>query len=148
MMVFVPFTENDFEIATSYLSIADADGIINAQHNSDTWQAFDVPTKELILMQASMAIDGALMYEGAKTSTAQVLKFPRNELLTLPNNIKFATAITALKYSNSDIFKNVKREKIAKHEYEYFAKESIDDDVLVFLKPLRATTVKIVAGNL
>jgi len=139
-MIFVPHTETDYEIANSYLSVADADDIIVKQSNSEDWQGFDNPTNEMLLIQSSLAVDGALMYAGAKTSENQLLKFPRNELLTLPANIKFATALTALKYSNDDIFKNIKREKISKHETEFFAKGEIDDDVLAFLKPLRATT--------
>ena len=146
-MIFVPHTETDYEIANSYLSVADADDIIVKQSNSEDWQGFDNPTKEMLLIQSSLAVDGALMYAGAKTSENQLLKFPRNELLTLPANIKFATALTALKYSNDDIFKNIKREKISKHETEFFAKGEIDDDVLAFLKPLRATTIKMKAGN-
>ena len=146
-MIFVPHTETDYEIANSYLSVADADDIINKQNNSENWQGLDNPTKEMLLMQSSLAVDGAFMYAGARTSSNQLLKYPRNELLTLPTNIKFATALTALKYSNDDIFKNIKKEKISKHETEFFAKGEIDDDVLAFLKPLRATTVKIKAGN-
>ena len=146
-MLFVPHTTDDYEIANSYLNVADADDIIAKQSNSSVWQALDTPTKEMLLMQSSLAVDGALMYAGAKTSSNQLLKFPRNELLTLPRNILFATALTALKYSNDDIFKNIKREQIGKHETEFFAKVSIDDDVLVFLKPLKATTLKLQAGN-
>lgn len=145
--VFVPHTEVDYEIANSYLSIADADAIISKQRNSAKWQGFNDETKEMLLMQSSIAIDGALMYQGAKTSEAQVLKFPRDEALALPRTIGFATAITALLFSNDDIFKNISREKIGKHETEYFAGKEIDDSVLVYLKPLKATTVKLKLGN-
>lgn len=146
-MLFVPHTENDYEIANSYLNVADADDIIIKQSNSSAWQALATETKEMLLMQSSLAVDGALMYAGAKTLDTQLLKFPRNELLTLPRNILFATAMTALSYSNDDIFKNIKREKIAKHETEYFAKSTISDDILAFLNPLRATTLKIQSSN-
>lgn len=146
-MIFVQYTETDYEIANSYLSVADADDIINKQNNSDAWQAFDEPTKQMMLMQASLAIDGAMMYAGAKTSSNQILKFPRNETLTLPQNIKFATAMMVLRYSNDEAFKNIKREKISKHETEYFEKNTVDDDVLAFLRPLRANTIKIKTGN-
>lgn len=147
-MLFVPYTEEDYEIANSYLNVVDADDIINKQQNSSVWQAFDAPTKEMMLMQSSLAVDGALMYAGNKTSINQLLKFPRNESLVLPRNILFATAMTALKYSNDDVFKNIKREKIAKHETEFFEKNTtIDDDVLAFLRPLGATTQKLKASN-
>lgn len=146
-MLFVPFTAEDYEIANSYLSIADAGDIIGKQNNSDAWVDADEPTQQMLLMQASLAVDGALMYAGAKTSSNQILKFPRNDATTLPQNIKFATAITALRYSNDEAFKNIKREKISKHETEFFDKGTIDDDVLAFLRPLRATTIKIKTGN-
>lgn len=136
-MFFIPSTEIDFEIATSYLSVEDADSIILKQSNSDNWENATDEIKEMLLIQASYSVDGALEYKGAKTSTTQLLNFPRNGATVLPNNIKFATAITAMKISNDDIFKNIKVETIAKHTTEYFAKVEIDDDVLVFLKPLK-----------
>ena len=152
-MIFVPHTETDYEIANSYLSVADADDIINKQSNSEAWQGLDNPTKEMLLMQSSLAVDGALMYQGAKTSSNQVLKFPRNELLTLPQNIKFATAMMVLDYSNDDVFKNIKREKIAKHETEYFSNSdnltngAVSSGIIAFLIPLKAITMKIKASN-
>lgn len=136
-MFFIPSTEIDFEIATSYLSVEDADSIILKQSNSDNWENATDEIKEMLLIQASYSVDGALEYKGTKTSTTQLLNFPRNGATVLPNNIKFATAITAMKISNDDIFKNIKVETIAKHTTEYFAKVEIDDDVLVFLKPLK-----------
>lgn len=136
-MFFIPSTEIDFEIATSYLSVIDADGIILKQSNSENWQNATQEVKEMLLIQASYSVDGALEYKGTKTSLTQLLNFPRNGATVLPNNIKIATAITAMKISNDDIFKNIKVETIAKHTTEYFAKVEIDDDVLVFLKPLK-----------
>jgi len=147
MMIFVPHTETDYEIANSYLSVADADDIISKQNSSENWQGLDNPTKEMLLMQSSLAVDGAFMYAGAKTSSNQLLKYPRNGATSLPANIKFATALTALKYSNDDVFKNIKSEMIGKHLTVYFENKEIGDDVLAFLKPLKATTVKIKAGN-
>ena len=146
-MLFVPYTEADYEIANSYLSVLDADDIIAKQINSASWVALSTPFKQMLLIQASLAVDGALQYQYDKTSDAQVLKFPRNTLLTLPKNIIFATAITAMKYSNDDIFKGVSREKIAKHETEYFEDKGIADDVLVFLKPLQLRTIKLSISN-
>ena len=142
-MIFVPFTQENYEIANSYLSIADADDIILKQSNAENWEDATDEVKQMLLIQSSFAIDGALMYQGAKTSENQLLKYPRDGVYTLPQNIKFATALTALKFSNDDIFKNVKSEMIAKHMTVYFEKAEIDDDVLVFLKPLRATTIKV-----
>lgn len=142
-MTFVPHTEVDYDIANSYLSVADADDIILKQNNSAVWGSLDAPTKQMLLMQASISIDSALSYQGAKTLETQVLKFPRNGSLALPRNILFATAITALKYSNDDIFRGVSREKIAKHETDYFQGKEIDESVLVFLKPLKLRGLKL-----
>lgn len=153
MMLFVPHTELDYEIANSYLSVADADEIIAKQINSEAWVALDTPTKQMLLMQSSLAIDGALMYQGTKTSSNQILKFPRNELLTLPQNIKFATAMMCLDYSNDDVFKNIKREKISKHETEYFSNSdnltngAVNSGIIAFLTPLKAITMRIKGSN-
>ena len=90
-----------------------------------------------------MLLDGAVKYKGTKTSSTQLLEFPRNGETIIPNNIKFAVALTAMKISNDDIFKNIKVETIAKHTTEYFAKVEIDDEVMIFLKSLRATTIPV-----
>jgi len=142
-MIFIPFTETDYEIANSYLSVLDADAIILKQTNSENWNNATNDIRQMLLIQASYAVDGAITYKGTKTSSNQLLNYPRNGDMILPNNIKLATALTAMKISNDDIFKNIKSETIAKHTTEYFTKMEIDDDVLVFLKPLRATTIAV-----
>jgi hypothetical protein len=153
MMIFVPHTEADYEIANSYLDVADADEIIAKQSNSEAWVALDAPTKQMLLMQSSLAIDGALMYQYTKTSLNQILKFPRNTLLTLPQNIKFATAMMCLDYSNDEVFKNIKREKISKHETEYFSNSdnltngAVGSGIIAFLTPLKAITMRIKSSN-
>ena len=142
-MIFIPFTETNADIANSYLSVADADEIILKQTNSDNWNDATNETKQMLLIQASYAVDGAVKYKGTKTSSTQLLEFPRNGETIIPNNIKFAVALTAMKISNDDIFKNIKSETIAKHTTEYFAKVEIDDEVMIFLKSLRATTIPV-----
>lgn len=142
-MIFIPFTAEDAEIATSYLSLEDANKIISKQTNSDNWNDADDEVKKMLLMQSSYAVDGAVKYKGTKTSSTQLLEFPRNGETIIPNNIKFAVALTAMKISNDDIFKNIKVETIAKHTTEYFAKVEIDDEVMIFLKSLRATTIPV-----
>lgn len=152
-MIFVPHTELDYEIANSYLNVADADEIITKQSNSEAWVALDAPTKQMLLMQSSLAIDGALMYQYTKTSLNQILKFPRNTLLTLPQNIKFATAMMCLDYSNDEVFKNIKREIISKHETEYFSNSdnltngAVGSGIIAFLTPLKAITMRIKSSN-
>lgn len=149
MIIFVPYTEADIETANSYLNIADANQIIAKQRNNEAWQGLNDETKEMLLVQSSLAVDGAMMYQGEKTTETQLLKFPRCESYELPLQVKFATAMTSLLYSNDEIFKNIKREKIAKHETEYFGDKAtlIDSSVLPFLEPLRARTVKIKGAN-
>ena len=152
-MIFVPHTTDNYEIANSYLSVENADDIIDKQSNNENWQGLDNPAKEMLLMQSSLAIDGAMMYQDAKTSSNQILKFPRNELLALPQNIKFATAMMVLDYSNDEVFKNIKREKISKHETEFFSNSdnltngAVNSGIIAFLTPLKAITMKIKASN-
>ena len=153
MMIFVPHTEADYEIANSYLSVADADDIILKQSNREAWDILEDVEKQMLLMQSSLAVDGALMYQGAKTSSNQLLKFPRNESLVIPQNIKFAVAMMCLDYSNDEIFKNIKKEKIGKHETEFFSNSDnltngvVSGNIIAFLNPLRATTVKIKSSS-
>jgi uncharacterized protein YehS (DUF1456 family) len=142
-MIFIPFTETNADIANSYLSVADADEIILKQTNSDNWNDATNETKQMLLIQSSYSVDGAITYKGTKTSSTQLLNYPRDGNMTIPNNIILATALTAMKISNDDIFKNIKSETIAKHTTEYFAKVEIDDDIMVFLKPLRATIIPV-----
>jgi|LGOV01.1.fsa_nt_gb hypothetical protein len=152
-ILFVPHIEANNEIANSYLSVADADDIILKQSNSEEWGSLDEPTKQMLLMQSSLAVDGAMMYQGEKTSSNQILKFARDGLLALPQNIKFATAMMALDYSNGEVFKNIKREKISKHETEYFSNSdnltngAVNSGIIAFLTPLKAITIKIKNSN-
>lgn len=150
MIPFTAYTKEEFETATSYLSVEEADGIISNQNESETWNSYDIPTKQALLVQSSMAVDGAYNYQGVKVSNAQFLKFPRKELedeevsKVLPLTLKFAVTTLCLSYSNNRAFRNITRDEISKLAMEF--KEIEDDigaDVLVFLKPLKATTLKI-----
>lgn len=150
MIPFTAYTKEDFETATSYLSVEEADGIISNRNESETWNDYDVPTKEALLIQASLAVDGAYNYQGVKVSNAQFLKFPRKELgdeevsKVLPLTLKFAVTTLCLSYSNNKAFRNITREEISKLVMEFKEiKDDIGADVLVFLKPLKATTLKI-----
>jgi len=147
-MLFVPYTEVDFEIANSYLSIADADALIAGQNNNGVWSAYTDEVKQTMLMQSSLAVDGALMYKGSKTSSLQVLKFPRDGSYTLPPNIKFAVVFMCLKYSNDKAFKNITKETISKLSWEFKnVNDTIGADVLAYLKPLKATSIKVGASS-
>lgn len=143
-MIFVPYTEQDVDIANSYLSIQDADDIILKQQESEEWSNLSQSEKEVLLIQSSLSVDGAMQYQGAKTSPTQTLRFPVDGSYNLPRNITFATALLAMSISNDENFKNIKREKESKHEIEYFeSTQLVNNDILVFLKPLKMTTKKI-----
>lgn len=143
-MIFVPYTEEDIDIANSYLSVADADDIILKQQNNEEWNGLSEQEKQVLLIQSSLSVDGAMSYQGTRTSPAQTLRFPVDGNYVLPRNITFATALIAMGISNDETFKNIKREKESKHEIEYFQNaELVSNDILVFLKPLRQTTLKI-----
>lgn len=150
MIPFTAYTKDAYETATSYLSVEEADAIIVGQNESDTWQGYNNPIKEALLVQASLAVDGAYNYQGVKVSDAQFLKFPRKEVdseevsTVLPLTLKFAVTTLCLSYSNDRAFRNITKDGISKLAMEF--KEIDDDigaDVLVFLKPLKATTLKI-----
>lgn len=142
-MLYIPFTAENAEIATSYLSVEDADEIITKQVNSENWDGLTDEAKQILLVQSSFAVDGVMRYRGTKSSSAQLLEFPRNGETVIPINIKLAVSLTAMKVSNDDIFKNIKSETIAKHTTEYFEKVTIDDDVMIFLRALKATTIPV-----
>lgn len=142
-MLYIPFTAENAEIATSYLSVEDADEIITKQVNSENWNGLTDEAKQILLVQSSFAVDGVMRYRGTKSSSTQLLEFPRNGETVIPINIKLAVSLTAMKVSNDDIFKNIKSETIAKHTTEYFEKVTIDDDVMIFLRALKATTIPV-----
>lgn len=143
-MIFVPYTEQDIDIANSYLTVQDADNIILKQQESEEWSNLSQSEKEVLLIQSSLSVDGAMQYQGTKTSPTQTLRFPVDGSYVLPRNITFATALIAMSISNDENFKNIKREKESKHEVEYFeSTQLVSNDILVFLKPLRMTTLKI-----
>ena len=147
-MLFIPYTKENFEIANSYLSVEDADALIAGQNNNSVWNTYTDEVKQTMLIQSSLAVDGALMYQGSKTSPLQVLKFPRDGSYTIPPNIKFAVVFMCLKYSNDKAFKNITKETISKLSWEFKnANVAIGDDVLAYLKPLKATSVKVGASS-
>lgn len=155
-MIFIPYTEESFDTATSYLSVADADEIITGQRNTSIWSGYNADVKEVILNQSSVAVDGAMMYQGIKISASQLLKFPRMETTenvddaskVLPIGLKYAVATLCVQYSNDKAFKNITSETISKLNLSF--KEGTNDvgaEILTFLKPLKATSVKIGTGN-
>jgi len=155
-MIFIPYTEADYETATSYLSIADADDLISGQNNNTSWNGYADAVKQILLNQSSLAVDSAFMYQGVKISEAQMLKFPRMEygadsLLAskvLPNNVKFAVVMMCLQYSNDKAFKNITSETISKLSWSFANSESeVGSEIYTFLKPLQAKTVRLGTRN-
>lgn len=147
-MTFIPTTEDDYITATSYLSVTDADELINAQRNSEEWASLDIEIKKIFLNQSSLAVDGVYSYQGLQTDETQFLKFPRDGLLVIPASLKFAVALLALKYARDDDTKgDVLSEKIGKLSWTFGKKQEgingMTQEILSFLKPLRATTVKL-----
>lgn len=146
-MIFIPTNEYDYIAATSYLSVANADEIINAQRDSEEWSALDDEIKEIFLNQSSLGADGVYSYQGLQTDETQFLKFPRDGLLIIPASLKFATALLALEYVRDDATRgDVLSEKIGKLSWTFGSRQhginGMTQEILSFLKPLKATTVK------
>lgn len=147
-MLFIPYTKENFEIANSYLSVEEADALIAGQKNNEVWNTYTDEVKQIMLIQSSLAVDGALIYQGSKTSPLQILKFPRNGSYTIPINIKFAVIFMCLKYSNDNAFKNITKETISKLSFEFENSDNaIGEDILAYLKPLKATSIKVGASS-
>jgi hypothetical protein len=146
-MIFVPSTENDYVIATSYLSVTEANELINAQRNSDEWGLLTLEDKEIALNQSSLAVDGVYAYKDLKTDDSQLLKFPRNGAVVIPASLKYAVALLALKYSKGEDSRDIKSEKIGKLSWtfggEQHGKNGMTQEILSFLKPLKAKGVRI-----
>ena len=143
-MDFIAFTPSTAETATSYLSVADADEIIATGSDSAAWAALGNPTKQIMLNQASLAVDGAMAYESEKTSVNQLLKFPRGGNTTLPSSLLFATAELAAIVAKDDTFKNITSESVSKLRWTFKGNGTgVPDSVYAFLKPLRKRTVQL-----
>ena len=78
--------------------------------------------------------------------TNKVLREPQTEKFSLTMN-KEANSVNKWTYARLveqfPTAKNIKVETIAKHTTEYFTKVEIDDEVMIFLKSLRATTIPV-----
>jgi len=143
-MFFIASTENTYVEATSYLTIAEADEIITAQQGSEAWGGLSNQVKEVILNQSSLAVDGVFSYRGKRTDANQVLKFPRGGAKIIPISLKYAVAMLALKYARDEAFKGITSESIGKMSWTFEkSKNGITDEILSFLRPLRAKGVKI-----
>lgn len=143
-MIFIPSTDSTYVTATSYLTIAEADEFIKAQKSSDVWVSLPVSVKKVVLNQSSLAVDGVFSYKGRRTDTSQMLKFPRGGARVVPASLKYAVAMLALRYAKGEAFKGVTSESIGKMSWTFDKSENgVTNEVLSFLKPLRAKGVRI-----
>lgn len=156
-MIFVPYTEENQTLANSYLSVEQADTLIGKQRGK-AWKELDNEVKEMVLVQASLAIDAFQSYQYEKTNKEQILKFPRNGSVTVPLSIKIAVAMVAMDFSKSTDATNsqlIKREVISKFTTEYFSPKEAGSaertnaslDISSMLKPLKQRTIKYTHGR-
>ena len=100
--------------------------------------------KEVVLNQSSLAVDGVFSYRGKRTDANQVLKFPRGGAKVILTSLKYAVAMLALMYAKDEAFKNITSESIGKMSWTFGkAEKGMTNEVLSFLKPLRAKGVRI-----
>ncbi len=147
-MTFLASTPENFELATSYLSLEEADELIKAQRDGSQWLSLENDEdKQVLLMQASFGVDGIFSYQFLPTIKNQLLKFPRNGLKTIPNSVKLATALLGVRFTveyNSE--SNIKSEKIGQLQWTLGGvsntntKQIEDIDVLTLLRPLQMRT--------
>jgi len=152
-MIFIPYTEENYKTANSYLSISEADELLNDQRQNETWINLENEVKEVLLIKASQLVDSAFMYQGIKISDEQLLKFPRRNVdiseseadKKIPLGAKMATVSLCLKFTNDEAFKNVTMEHISKltKQFKVIDESGLGDDVICYLKQYKARTVRI-----
>ena len=143
-MIFIPSTESTYVEATSYLTIAQADGIIAGQRGFDAWMSLSVQVKMVILNQSSLVVDGAFSYKGKRTDENQLLKFPRGGSTSIPAGIGFAVALLSLQYAKDEALKGITSESIGKMRWTFERPHNgLTDYVLSFLRQFRAKGVRI-----
>lgn len=75
--------------ASSYVSLNEADDYFESRINSEAWEDSADSDKLKALKSATKMIDH-LAFEGSKTISDQELEFPRDDSITIPNDIKIA----------------------------------------------------------
>jgi len=154
-MIFVPHTEENSTVANSYLSVEQANLLISKQRGSTTWDNLQTEEKEMVLVQASYAIDAFQSYQYDKTNEEQILKFPRNGVKKIPLAIEMSVAMIAIDFSKgveASTGQLIKREVISKFTTEYFSPKEADKtnaslDIASMLKPLKQRTIKYKHGR-
>lgn len=143
-MTFIPSTSTTYVTATSYLSVEDADEIIEAQEDSGGWSGYSDAVKEVILNQSSLAVDGVYPYQNSKTDEDQLLKFPRGSAEIVPDAVRIATAMMAIQYARDEAMKNITSEKIKALTITFGAlTNGVSKEVSIYLQPLKCRTLKL-----
>jgi hypothetical protein len=100
--------------ANSYVSLADANSIMEARyHTSSVWSGLTDPQKTQLLVSATLLID-SLAWAGSKVAQTQALRWPRAGAYdcdsfaiaedVIPQALKIAVCEMAIQYMNSDKF--------------------------------------------
>ncbi len=144
---FIVSSKTDYVEATSYINLEDADIIADVLPNKGLWDNLDDEKRKILLISASLGIDGLDQYQGLPTDPDQILKFPRNGKESIPLGLDFAVVKFAVRLSQDLEFREVKKEVTPEIEKEYFqntlATSEIkkDPDVIIFLNKYKARTV-------
>ena len=143
-MLFIPSTANNYHAATSYLSVEEAEQILSSQTDKGSWDSLPIEAKEMLLSQASLAVDGLYSYKGKRSSEGQFLKFPRDGSSIIPASLKFAVAMLCASYSKDEAFKGITSESIGKMSWTFAnAEQGVSSEIMTFLKPLRVKSVRL-----
>lgn len=143
-MIFIPSTDSAYVAATSYLALDEANQIIGSNTDSGQWDNLGDEVKQFILNQASLSVDGLFSYQSNKTDETQLLKFPRNSLLVIPQAIKYAVCSLSLSMAKDEAFKNVKAESIGKMSWQFYKSfNGATDEVMSYLRPYKMKGVRI-----
>lgn len=79
----------------TYLTVREADALLNGERGAERWDALGDPEKESLLKAAALHIE-LLRYRGRKYSIFQGLSFPRGLNREIPAAVKRAQALEAL----------------------------------------------------
>ncbi len=146
---FIVTNSTDYIEANSYLNLEDANIIIESLANKGYWNEIDDENRKILLINASLGIDGLIQYQGLPTDPEQVLKFPRNGKTKIPIELEFATAKFAVRLSREQADREIKKDKSSKFEREYFKSVTNDGEikrdpnVALFLNKYKMRTVKL-----
>lgn len=144
---FIVSNSTDYVKANSYLNLEDASALIEALANRGDWDDFDDENRKILLINASLGVDGLMQYQGLPTDPDQILKFPRNGKKKIPLELEFAVVKFAVKLTGETTNLEIKRRRGGLFDEEYFrstgaaAEIKKDPDVALFLSKYKMRTV-------